>query len=334
MVAFGDSILAGWDGHVNVAHDRRIPETIGKINGWDVDNRAIGGTKFDGVNSFVAKTAETNFFAFDIVLVGFGVNDWCYPGSLADEKAAIQRGIDSIHATNAKIPVLFELPTEDFRNGSTSLDDKNSAGWTQNQLCDLIIQVANANGCKYYDWRTNPIITPANHMTTLGDGQVHPTQATMDKMAQTLAPVLASMAGGTSTQPITPINPNKPDEHPGQPTIKGDCQLAKATDPFKLGDNLNGNVRTAVNFINGIYKRASSLFGADPKTVDYKTAYGNKLNRPLRNGVIKSLLELQHLINDLIKYCNEVGIVDPMTGNTDTITIDPPRVLTTDDKDY
>ena len=68
--------------------------------------------------------------------------------------------------------------------------------------------------------------------------------------------------------------------------------------------------------------------------VDYKTAYSNELSRPLRNGVIKSLLDLQSLINDLIKYCNEFGIIDPMTGNTETITVDPPRSLTADSEDY
>lgn len=349
MVAFGDSILAGWDGHVNVAHDRRIPETIGKINGWDVDNRAIGGTQFGGNNSFVSKTAETNFFAFDIVLVGFGVNDWCYPGTLGDVKNSIQQGINNIHATNSKIPILFELPTQDFRNKSTSLDDKNSRGWTQNQLCELIIQEANDNGCKYYDWRTDPLITPENHLTTLGDGEVHPTQAVMDKMAQRLAPVLASMVKGdaTPTTPVTPDHPTKPDDdhhNSGHGNSGGDsgdvkpvkikCQLVMIDDPFKLGDNVNSNVKTIIDFINGIYKRASDVFGSDPKTVSLKTSYSNDLMRPLRNGVITTLIDLQHIVNDLIKFCNEFGFIDMMKGDTPLIEVDPPRMLTTDSDYY
>lgn len=343
LIAFGDSILAGWDGHVNVAHDRRIPETIGKINGWDVDNRAIGGTQFGGNNSFVSKTAETNFFAFDIVLVGFGVNDWCYPGALGDVKNSIQQGINNIHATNSKIPILFELPTQDFRNKSTSLDDKNSRGWTQNQLCELIIQEANDNGCKYYDWRTDPLITPENHLTTLGDGEVHPTQAIMDKMAQRLAPILKSMVS-ESSQPIVPPNhPNKPDSSSKDEDGIGDntskpvralCRLDKVDDLFKIGDNLNSNVQKIIDFINEIYKRTSDLFGLDPISVTLETNYSNDLLRPLRNGIITTLLELQNIINELIKYCNRYGFIDMLTGDTSLIKLKPPRCLNLDKEHY
>lgn len=339
MVAFGDSILEGWDGHEDIAHDQRIPELIGKINGWDVTNTAVGGTQFSGANSFESKTARMNFHTYDIVLVGFGVNDWCYPQSLAVEKEAIQEGISHIRTTNARIPILFELPTQDFRNGSTSLDDKNSAGFSQNQLCDLIIQVAKANGCKYYDWRTDPLITPANRMKTLGDNQVHPTKEVMRKMAERLAPVLAGMVPSstkptTPTNPSSPSNPSNPSNQPSKPVAEINCKLIEADDLFKLGDNLNKNVATAVDFINGIYKRIDSLFGTDLKTISYKVTYSNGLSRPLRNGVIRSLLELQSLVNDLIKCCNGLGIVDPLIGDTDTITINPPRTLTVDSRSY
>lgn len=343
MVAFGDSILEGWDGHEDIAHDQRIPEIIGKINGWDVTNTAVGGTQFSGNNSFDFKTAETDFFAYDIVLVGFGVNDWCYPGSLDSERSAIQQGIDNIHNTNAKIPILFELPTQDFRNGSTSLDDKNSRGWTQNQLCGLIAEVATKNGCKYYDWRTDPLITPANHTTTLGDGEVHPTQAIMDKMAERLAPVLKSMVDDKRkpATPTTPTVPSNPDGSEGNTENGGNakpakvrCSLTMASDVFKLGDNLNSNVKTTINFINDLYKRTSNLFGMDSVQVTLETAYSNELLRPLRNGIITTLIDLQSIINQLISYCNHYGFIDMLTGDTPLITLKPPRQLSLDKEHY
>lgn len=343
LIAFGDSIFAGWDGHVNLPHDRRIPETIGKINNWDVTNNSIGGTQFSGNNSFDRFTAETNFFAYDAVLVGYGVNDWCYPpGGLNDERGYIQQGIDNIHNTNAKIPILFELPTQDFRKGSTSLDDKNSRGWTQNQLCDLIAEVATKNGCKYYDWRTNPLITLANHTITLGDGEVHPTQEIMDKMAQRLAPVLKSMVS-ESSQPIVPTNPNKPDSSSKDEDGIGDntskpvralCRLDKVDDLFKIGDNLNSNVQKIIDFINKIYKRTSDLFGLDSISVTLETNYSNDLLRTLRNGIITTFLELQNIINELIKYCNRYGFIDMLTGDTSFIKLKPPRCLNLDKEHY
>ena len=44
LVAFGDSIFAGWDGKENVSANQRIPELIGQQLGWQVTNVAIGGT--------------------------------------------------------------------------------------------------------------------------------------------------------------------------------------------------------------------------------------------------------------------------------------------------
>ena len=62
LVALGDSILEGWDGHEDVPRERTIPKTIAKINGWQASNKAIGGTQFGGKNSFVQLTAQTNFW--------------------------------------------------------------------------------------------------------------------------------------------------------------------------------------------------------------------------------------------------------------------------------
>ena len=60
MICLGDSIMAGWDGKENVSPNERIPELIGQYLGWQVDNKAIGGTQFlGGGNSFTQMVKKT-----------------------------------------------------------------------------------------------------------------------------------------------------------------------------------------------------------------------------------------------------------------------------------
>ena len=330
LIAFGDSIFEGWDGHEDIDRSKRIPETIGKINGWGVTNKAVGGTQFSGNNSFDSFTAQTNFYAYDIVLVGFGVNDWCYPSSLDSEQQAIEQGIRNIRSTNPDIPIVFELPTEDFRNGSTSLDDKNSRGWSQNDLCDLILRVANQNGCTAYDWRSDPLITYTNHTTTLGDGQVHPTQATMDAMAQRLAPVVKEAYDNRkkSNNNDNQNNNNNGNDDKPDPDQKGPVQLIKLTDPFLVGAVFKVNSDKVIQAANQIYQKISDLYEMqDTKEVTLNFANSKALNRKLRNSVVSSFLSLQSVMNDLIDFCNSHGFIDDITGMTPHITIEPPRQL-------
>lgn len=326
LVALGDSILEGWDGHEDVPRDRTIPKTIGKINGWDVDNKAIGGTQFgSGNNSFIQIASQTNFFAYDVVLVGYGVNDWCYPsGSLSVERASIEQGLRAIRNTNGDIPVLFELPTEDFRNGATSLDTKNNKGWSQNDLCNLIIEVANENGCSYFDWRTNPLITPDNHATTLGDAQVHPTQEIMDKMASALAPVLKTAYDNRETGHHD--NPN-PDTQPDDP-ITGVIQLQRLDSPWKIGDNLNSNIKKSVDAMNMIYQKVAGLYGLEENSESIQAGFDNTPDRKLRDGVLMTFIRVESSLNKLISFCNSYGIMDLLNGKTDSVNLDPPRQLT------
>lgn len=56
-------------------------------------------------------------------------------------------------------------------------------GISQNDLDDMIVDVAKENHLQYNDWRQHPVVTAKNHTTTLGDHDIHPTQATMNLMA-------------------------------------------------------------------------------------------------------------------------------------------------------
>lgn len=326
LIAFGDSIFAGWDGKEEVPADQRIPELIGQALGWEVTNTAISGAQFDDRNSGFPNMARTHRAAgYDYAIVNFGVNNWCFPGGGVDYAGRkAQEGIDALKAANPTIKILLELPTEDFRNGSTTLFDMNSRGWTQNQLDDELISVAKQEGIDYYDWRPDPIITYANASQTLGDGNtgVHPTPETGKKIADRLAEKFREMETGKPAQPTQPSIPNWPDQpttpvqptHP-KPVVKliSTLKIKRLDNPFAVGDNVEQGMQTTVNKANELYKTLARVEGL----IDVPTASlnrhspGNELERPLRNYVVLSFNEVTSPINDLVHQFNKYWIRDP-----------------------
>lgn len=308
LIAFGDSIFAGWDGKEEVPADQRIPELIGQALGWEVTNTAISGAQFDDRDSGFPNMARTHSAAgYDYAIVNFGVNNWCFPSGGVDyatRKAS--EGIEALKTENPNIKILLELPTEDFRNGSTTLFDMNSQGWTQNQLDDELISVAKQEGIDYYDWRPDPIITYANANQTLGDGNtgVHPTPETGKKIAARLAEKFREMETGKPAQPTQP-----------KPVVKliSTLKIKRLDNPFAVGDNVEQGMQTTVNKANELYKTLARVEGL----IDVPTASlnrhspGNELERPLRNYVVLSFNEVTSPINDLVHQFNKYWIRDP-----------------------
>lgn len=324
LIAYGDSILAGWNGKSQDSNDQRIPEQIGKILGWEVTNTAISGAQFDDRDSGFPNMARTHSAAgYDYALVNFGVNNWCFAGSngLDYPKRKAVEGIEALKASNPNIKILLELPTEDFRNGSTSLFDFNSAGWSQNQLDDALIEVAEQENIDYYDWRPDPIITYANASTTLGDGNtgVHPTPETGKKIAERLADKFREMATGKPSQPTIPNWPDQPttpvQSAQPKPVVKliSTLKIQRLGNPFAVGDNVEQGMQTTVNKANELYKTLARVEGL----IDVPTASlnrhspGNELERPLRNYVVQSFNEISSPINDLVHEFNKYWIRDP-----------------------
>lgn len=328
LVAFGDSIFAGWDGKENVSANLRIPELIGQQLGWQVTNVAIGGTKYDNSsNGFTAMVNKTDVSGFDYALVSYGVNNFSWPDPLATVKQNAINGFDTLKRKNPNIKILLELPTEDFRQGSRTLYDVNNAFWNQNQLDAMLIDVAKQERLEYYDWRPNPLITYENANQTLGDGNtgVHPTIATMRAIAQRLADKFRQMAGGqfqpdNPSQPpihIVPPQPDKPANKPQPPAVKtvDELRLERLADLFGIGTNVSSGVDRTLNKINELYIQMHSLMGTDSKQVQATlSAPGNALARPLRNYVLMSFLNLERAINELISLCNSNWLCDPETG--------------------
>ena len=325
LIAFGDSIFAGWDGKEEVPADQRIPELIGQQLGWQVTNVAIGGTKYDSSsNGFTAMVKKTDLTGFDYALVSYGVNNFSWPDTLDTVKQNALNGFNALKRKNPHLRILIELPTEDFRQGSKTLYDVNNCFWNQDQLDDMLIDVAKQVGGDYYDWRPDPLITYDNANQTLGDGNtwVHPTPETGKKIAARLAEKFREMETGKPAQPTQPSIPNWPDQPttPVQPTqpkpvvkLISTLKIKRLDDLFAIGDNIEQGMQATVDKANELYKALARVEGLidTPTASVNRHSPGNSLERPLRNYVVQSFNEISSPINDLVHQFNKYWIRDP-----------------------
>lgn len=336
LIAFGDSIFAGWDGTKNVGDNQRIPELVGKELGWSVENWAIGGTKYDdSYTGFPGILDQHPITGYDYAMWMYGVNNFGWPGSLDSIKQCLQNGIDKAKSQSTATKLLVILPTQDFRWGGKTLYDINSQFWSQNQLDDMIKEVAQQNGVAFLDWRDDPVITPDNAAETLGDGAkgVHPTVATMAKLASRIADKLKTMAGTSDTPAPTPGTSDTPTSTPGKPTKNySELKLARITQASALLDNLASNDKLVVDYLNGIDSQIDNVFATG--TIDAQTVTPpavETLGREVRNYIFDLFGSLELYLNSLIKVANSYGVFDPQTGQaTATVVLTPPTGLTLD----
>lgn len=324
LIAFGDSIFEGWDGVKKVGDNQRIPEQVGKELGWEVENWAIGGTKYDqSYTGFPGILDQHPIAGYDYVMWMYGVNNFGWPDSLDTIKQCLQAGINKAKSQNPTAKLLVILPTQDFRWGGTTLYDINSQFWSQNQLDDMIKEVAQQNGVAFLDWRDDPVITPENAAETLGDGAkgVHPTVDTMAKLASRIADKLKTM-GGTD-------NP-APSPSPTKNTAQ--LKLAQLTQASDLIDNLASNDQLVVDYLNGVDSQIDSVFATG--TIGAQTVAKpdvDTLGREVRNYMFNLFGSLEMYLNNLIKVANSYGILDQQTGQaTATVILTPPTGLTLD----
>lgn len=325
LIAFGDSIFEGWDGVKKVGDNQRIPELVGKELGWEVENWAIGGTKYDeSYTGFPGILDQHPIAGYDYTMWMYGVNNFGWPGSLDSIKQCLQNGIDKAKSQSTATKLLVILPTQDFRWGGTTLYDINSQFWSQNQLDDMIKEVAQKNGVAFLDWRDDPVITPDNAAETLGDGAkgVHPTVATMAKLASRIADKLKTM-GGTSDTPTPSPSPTK---------NTAQLKLARLTQASDLLDNLASNDQIVVDYLNGIDSQIASIFATG--TIGAQTVAKpdvEKLGREVRNYMFDLFGSIEMYLNSLIKVANSYGVLDLQTGQaTATVILTPPTELTLD----
>lgn len=324
LIAFGDSIFEGWDGVKKVGDNQRIPEQVGKELGWEVENWAIGGTKYDtSYTGFPGILDQHPIAGYDYAIWMYGVNNFGWPGSLDSIKQCLQAGIDKAKSQSTVTKLLVVLPTQDFRWGGTTLYDINSQFWSQNQLDDMIKEVAQSNGVAFLDWRDNPVITPENCAETLGDGAkgVHPTVATMAKLASRIADKLKAM--GDTVNPAPSPSPTK---------NTAQIKLARLTQASELLNNLTSNDQLVVDYLNGIDSQIDNVFAAG--TIDAQTVTPpavETLGREVRNYLFSVFGSIEMYLNNLIKVANSYGVLDQQTGQaTATVILTPPTGLTLD----
>lgn len=327
LIAFGDSIFEGWDGVKKVGDNQRIPELVGKELGWSVENWAIGGTKYDSsYTGFPGILDQHPIAGYDYAMWMYGVNNFGWPDSLDTIKQCLQAGINKAKSQNPTAKLLVILPTQDFRWGGTTLYDINSQFWSQNQLDDMIKEVAQQNGVAFLDWREDPVITPENCAETLGDGAkgVHPTVATMAKLASRIADKLKVMVDTSDT--------TTPSPSPTSATNVVQLKLARLTQASELIDNLTSNDRLVVDYLNGIDSQIVAVFATG--TIGAQTVTPpsvDTLGREVRNYMFNMFGSLEVYLNGLIKVANSYGVLDPQTGQTTaTVILTPPTGLTLD----
>ncbi|MEK1472727.1 SGNH/GDSL hydrolase family protein [Limosilactobacillus fermentum] len=325
LIAFGDSIFAGWDGTKNVGDSQRIPELVGKELGWEVENWAISGTKYDSsYTGFPGILGQHPITGYDYAMWMYGVNNFGWPDSLDAIKQCLQAGITKAKVQNPAAKLLIILPTQDFRWGGTTLYDVNSQFWSQNQLDDLIQEVAQQNGVAFLDWRDNPVITPDNCAETLGDGAkgVHPTVNTMVKLASRIADKLKAMAY-TSDTPTPSPSPTK---------NTAQLKLARLTQASELIDNLTSNNKLVIDCLNGVDSQLDNVFATG--TIDAQTVTPpavETLGREVRNYLFNVFGSIEMHLNNLVKVANTYGAFDQQTGQaTTTVILTPPTGLTLD----
>lgn len=325
LIAFGDSIFEGWDGVKKVGDNQRIPELVGKELGWKIENWAVGGTKYDqSYTGFPGILDQHPIAGYDYAMWMYGVNNFGWPDSLDTIKQCLQAGINKAKSQNPTAKLLVILPTQDFRWGGTTLYDINSQFWSQNQLDDMIKEVAQQNGVAFLDWREDPVITPDNAAETLGDGAkgVHPTVDTMAKLASRIADKLKAMADTNDTPTPTP-----------EPTKNySELKLTRLTDGSGLLDNLADNDQRVVDYLNGIDGQISTVFATNK--IDAKVIVKpdtTALNRTARNYLFSVFGSIEAYLNQLVKTANSYGVLDPQTGQTTaTVILTPPTGVTLD----
>lgn len=324
LIAFGDSIFEGWDGVKKVGDNQRIPEQVGKELGWEVENWAVGGTKYDNsYTGFPGIIDQHPIPGYDYAIWMYGVNNFGWPDSLDTIKQCLQNGIDKAKSQSTVTKLLVVLPTQDFRWGGTTLYDVNGQFWSQNQLDDTIKEVAQQNGVAFLDWRDNPVITPENCAETLGDGAkgVHPTVATMAKLASRIADKLKAM-GGT----VNPAPSPSPTKNMAQ------LKLTRLTQASDLLSNLASNDRVVVDYLNGVDNQIAGVFATGiigAQTVAKPDV--DTLGREARSYMFDLFGSLEMYLNSLVKVANSYGVLDQQTGQaTATVALTPPTGLTLD----
>lgn len=318
IAIIGDSVTFGYDGQKN--GPPIIAQELASLANLEYVNLSIGGVSFGDSNGISGQVNRVNFKGFDYALIDMGINDYRFPHeSLGNMQTALQAGIDKIKSDNANTKIFLVTPLQSWENGNGSLSQKNSMGFSQNDIDDMITRTARLNNLKYVDWRDNPIVTEDNHKQTLGDGTVHPTAETQRLMAQRFFQVFFN------GQPMNDDQPAKPDL-PDQPTKPDQPDRPKLTIELEQIASRNEVLPTSNRNFQKIFKLLDQIV---EETMDDSLQVGWKLqnftfyNRACFDYLINTVKLIQQKIDDYLSTnelvdddFNDVTRIDLMFPDT------------------
>lgn len=327
LLVLGDSIMAGVTGEGNA--NPTIPQSIARLNGWEVTNGAISGTTISPTepNGLISQMLSYNLKAFDIIALAFGTNDYGHQRETIDD---VRDGLDVFQKyvagikTKAKIVVL--LPIQSWLLGdNVTLDTPNVAGLSQDGLDDLLKSYSQQNGWYHYDWRDDPIVTAENHEKLLGDHVLHPKQATMDQMAKRLAGFLLNL-GNSTDKPVVPIVPDNPDtpivpDNPDVP-VKPDVNihLEQITQTMDLLPVANRNF---VKIFQAL-KQLAQFELTDNYQSDWQLQEFSSYNRSCYLYLVKTVKLIKQQVDD---YLSKNNIYDDDFNAVDSTNLVVPKTL-------
>lgn len=279
IVFLGDSIMQGWDGKASVASP--IPTIIGTDLNVTTTNTAIGGARIYGSDTrdISNLVKSINFGDYQIAVIMAGTND--YNNSISSIKltniqSSLEATLSFIKTSNPSIKILGVTPIQSF-DFNTSMNATMNGGFSQNDLDDMLISVYKDAGCTTLDWRDNPIVTPSNYGVMLGDYKIHPTQATMDKMAKAIEVPLQALMSAPDTVVSLAL------QHIGEPL-----------DYEHFVKIMNSNIDVLNSSLPDVLEPLQEAYMSDNATFTQLIKFtGDKLNRAFYLWLNASLLVLQ-----------------------------------------
>ncbi|WP_082405592.1 SGNH/GDSL hydrolase family protein [Limosilactobacillus equigenerosi] len=287
-----------------------IPNQLATILGADLTNAAISGAGWGSSSrDSLSQVTNTPNRGYNLAILEFGVNNFGWPTDLETVRTIVNQTITQVKFNDFNTDVMLSLPTPDFRWGKDgtvpTLDDKNDKGWSQNDLIDMLISVAESFGCQYYDWRKNPIITYDNAPELLQEGRkgVHPTAKGARLLAQALADFITKTKLGAQEIPqfISQTSPSGVTQVVANPDYI--AQQAQPAQQTKIQIKL-----TAINSVDELIAVFNSNMTLVYKALEltFEPQKFTELDRSARNYIINSINDLKTLLG--IKYVGQTFI--------------------------
>lgn len=212
----GDSIAQGVYSYDNGGVPASATNTVdtwvpkmAKKNGWNVDNKAVGGSGFidpdnDGTGYLIARA--TDFSPYNLVVIAYGINDWkagnhtigeintgTLPQTPTTVVEAMQITIEAVMTSNPECKIIGILPINcagyNFILGNRSTNYGYGYavnGTTLKQFCETLASVYEYYGIEYVDLVNSSPVNRLNLPNLLVDG-VHPTLVGHELLAHELS---------------------------------------------------------------------------------------------------------------------------------------------------